>query len=91
MGEKKADPMDVESVLDALNEALGLEQRSLLQFTIGAGSMFGLENQAVSGKLWDFAGSELEDTKLLVEKITALGGEPAVAVRPRGTQSRRPR
>lgn len=82
MGEKQADPMDVESVLDALNEALGLEQRSLLQFTIGAGSMFGLENQAVSGKLWDFARSELEDTKLLVEKITALGGEPAVEVSP---------
>jgi len=82
MGDKKPDPMDVDSVLDALNAALGLQQRSLLQLTISAGSMFGLENQAVSGKLWDFARSELEDTKLLVEKITALGGEPAVEFEP---------
>ena len=82
MGDKKADPMDVDSVLAALNEALALQQRSLLQYTIGAGSMFGLENQAVSGKLWDFASSELDDTKLLVEKITALGGEPAVEFEP---------
>ena len=82
MGDKKPDPMDVDSVLDALNTALGLQQRSLLQLTISAGSMFGLENQAVSAKLWDFARSELEDTKLLVEKITALGGEPTTDVAP---------
>ena len=34
MGDKKADPMDVDSVLDALNEALGLQQRSLLQLSL---------------------------------------------------------
>jgi bacterioferritin (cytochrome b1) len=45
-----------------------------------AGSMFGLEYQAVGDKLWLFARAELEDTKLLVEKITALGGDPTVEV-----------
>jgi bacterioferritin (cytochrome b1) len=80
MGENKPDPMDVERVLEALNKALALQQRSVLQFTMGAGSMFGLEFQAVGTELWLFACAELEDTKLLVEKITALGGDPSVAV-----------
>jgi hypothetical protein len=40
--------MDVERALACLNRALVLRQRSVLQFTIGAGSMFGLEYQAVA-------------------------------------------
>ena len=72
--------MDVERVLACLNRALVLEQRSVLQLTMGAGSMFGLENQAVGAQLWRFAQTELEDTRLLVEKITALGGDPTVEV-----------
>ena len=72
--------MDVDKVLECLNRALVLQQRSVLQFTTGAGSMFGLEYQAVGAELWLFARAELEDTKLLVEKITALGGDPTVEV-----------
>ena len=72
--------MDVGRVLDALNHALRLQYRSVLQLTIGAGSMFGLEYQAVGSELWLFARAELDDTKLLVEKITALGGDPTVEV-----------
>ena len=80
MGENKPDPMDVDRVLDALNHALTLQQRSVLQFTLGAGSMFGLEYQSVGAELWLFARAELDDTKLLVEKITALGGDPSIEV-----------
>ena len=80
MADTKPDPMDVERVLEALNRALALQQRSVLQLTLGAGSMFGLEYQAVGAQLWLFARAELEDTKLLVEKITALGGDPSVEV-----------
>jgi bacterioferritin (cytochrome b1) len=72
--------MDVPKVLERLNRALVLQQRSVLQFLMGAGSMFGLEYQAVGVELWRFAQSELEDTRLLVEKITALGGDPTVEV-----------
>jgi bacterioferritin (cytochrome b1) len=82
MGDRKPDPMDEERVLEALNHALSLQQRSVLQLTMGAGSMFGLEYQAVGGQLWLFARAELEDTKLLVEKITALGGDPSVEIAP---------
>jgi bacterioferritin (cytochrome b1) len=72
--------MDVTTVLEQLNRALVMQQRSVLQFTMGAGSMFGLAYQAVGSQLWTFARAELEDTKLLVEKITALGGDPTVEV-----------
>ena len=82
MEDNKPDPMDVERVLEALNHALALQQRSVLQLTMGAGSMFGLEYQAVGAQLWLFARAELDDTKLLVEKITALGGDPSVEVAP---------
>jgi len=78
--EPKPDPMDVPEVLERLNAALALQQRSLLQLTAAAGSMFGMEMQAVAGKLWDFAQAEHADTKLLVEKICALGGDPTTDI-----------
>src|SRR3954451_3359443 len=74
------EPMDTEKVLEQLNRGLELQLRSLLQFTQASGSMFGIEVQGVAGKLWDFAQHELEDTRLLVEKITALGGDPTTQV-----------
>ena len=74
------DPMEVDKVLEALNRALELQLRSLLQFTQASASMFGLEVQGVTEKLWLFAQAELIDTKLLVEKITALGGDPTTRV-----------
>ena len=80
MADKKPDPMDVDRVLECLNRALVLQQRSVLQFTLGAGTRVGLEYQAVGAELWLFARAELDDTKLLVEKITALGGDPTVEV-----------
>jgi bacterioferritin (cytochrome b1) len=72
--------MDVDAVLEQLNVALRLQLRSLLQFTQASGSMFGLEVQGVAAKLWDFACQEHEDTRLLVEKITALGGDPTTEI-----------
>jgi len=74
------EPMDTDKVLEQLNVALELQLRSLLQFTQASGSMFGLEVQGVSGKLWEFAQLEHEDTRLLVEKITALGGDPTTEI-----------
>src|SRR3954453_15299602 len=76
----KPDPMDAERVLKGLNGALELQLRSVLQFTTAAGSMFGLETQALSERFWLFAQAELSDAKLLVEKITALDGDPSMKV-----------
>jgi bacterioferritin (cytochrome b1) len=72
--------MDTDKVLEQLNRSLELQLRSLLQFTQASGSMFGIEVQGVAVKLWDFAQQELEDTRLLVEKITALGGDPTTRI-----------
>lgn len=42
--------------------------------------MFGFEFQSLGDQFWQFARAELDDARKLVEKITSLGGEPAVAV-----------
>jgi bacterioferritin (cytochrome b1) len=76
----KPDPMEVAKVLECLNEALELQHRSILQFNLASGSMFGLEVQAVTADLWQFAQAELDDTRRLVEKIAALGGDPTTEV-----------
>lgn len=76
----KPEPMDTEEVLEQLNIALELQLRSLLQLTQASGSMFGVEVQGMADKLWEFAQHELEATRLLVEKITALGGDPTTKV-----------
>jgi len=78
----KADPMDVPKVLKCLNAALRLQQRSVLQLTAASGSMFGIEVQGLANELWAFAAAELDDTRRLVEKITALGGDPTTDVAP---------
>jgi bacterioferritin (cytochrome b1) len=80
MAAKKPDPMDLENVIRCLNEALELQHRSVIQFNLASGSMLGLEVQAVTGELWAFAQAELDDTRRIVEKIAALGGDPTAKV-----------
>lgn len=74
--------MDVDKVVECLNKALALQRRSVLQLTTASGSMFGLEVQGVATQLWDFARAELDDLRRLVEKITALGGDPGTDTAP---------
>ena len=74
--------MDVEEQIDCLNRALRLQHRSVLQYSLVAGSVIGLEYQAHADKMRKHALSELEDATRLVEKITALGGEPTTDVAP---------
>ena len=74
--------MDVEGQVEALNKALALQQRSVLQFALTAGTVVGLQYQAHADKLRGFAAQELEDAARLIEKVTALGGEPTTEVAP---------
>ena len=76
MASKQPDPMETGKVIDCLNEALELQHRSILQFNLASGAMFGLEVQAVTADLWQFAQAELDDSRRIVEKIAALGGDP---------------
>lgn len=74
--------MDVEKQIECLNDALRLQHRSVLQYSLVAGSVIGLEYQAHADKMREHSLSELEDATRLVEKITALGGEPTTEVAP---------
>ena len=74
--------MDVEEQIDCLNRALRLQHRSVLLYSLTAGSVIGLEYQAHADKMREHSLSELEDATRLVEKITALGGEPTTDVAP---------
>jgi bacterioferritin (cytochrome b1) len=74
--------MDVEEQIECLNRALRLQQRSVLHYSLVSGSVIGLEYQAHADKMKEHALSELEDATRLVEKITALGGEPTTDIAP---------
>jgi len=68
--------MDVDAQIECLNRALELQLRSVLEYALVSGSVIGLEYQAHAEKMGQHAAAELEDAIRLVEKITALGGEP---------------
>jgi|SRR5688572_32860474 bacterioferritin (cytochrome b1) len=72
--------LDESAAVEALNAALELQYRSVVQYTLTSGSLFGFEFQSLGDRFWQFARAELDDARKLVEKITSLGGEPAVAV-----------
>jgi bacterioferritin (cytochrome b1) len=74
--------MDVENQIECLNAAVRLQHRSVLHYSLVAGSVIGLEYQAHAEKMREHSLSELEDATRLVEKITALGGEPTTEVAP---------
>jgi bacterioferritin (cytochrome b1) len=74
--------MDVAAQIECLNRALRLQLRSVLHYALVAGSVVGLEYQAHAEKMRTHALSELEDATRLVEKVTALGGEPTTDVAP---------
>lgn len=72
--------MDVDAVLEKLNRCLTLQYRSVLQLTLTSGSLFGFEYQALGDRIWRDADAEINDLRLLVEKVTALGGSPTTDV-----------
>jgi len=78
-GEDK-DPLDVEGAVKQLNVALRGQYRSVLQYTLTAGSATGFEHQGVAERLKEFADADLLDARHLVEKIVTLGGTPTTDV-----------
>ncbi len=76
------DPMDEQAVIAALNEALTLQHRSAIAYTVAAGSLTGFQFQPLALELGRFALEETSDARHLVEKIVTLGGEPTTDVAP---------
>ena len=73
--------MDVSKVVELLNAAVPLQFRSAAVYTWVAGSMTGIEFQALGQKFEDFGRLELDDARRLIEKMVALGGAPKAGVR----------
>ena len=74
------DAPDLDALRSVLGEAVRLQCRSPLLFTLVAGTMTGLDGQAVAGRLSEYAVAELDDTAKLVEKSFALGCTPTLEV-----------
>lgn len=74
------DPMEVDACVRLLNQALALQHRSVLQYSMSAGTICGLEFVGLADRLSAYAQEELIDARRMVEKIGALGGEPATKV-----------
>jgi len=72
--------LDEKLAVERLNEALSLQYRSALGYTLASGSLFGFEYQALGDRLWAYGQAELADARLLVEKIVALDGDPTTDV-----------
>jgi bacterioferritin len=78
MASDDKDPLDVDGAIGRLNAALRLQYRSVLGYTVAAGSVVGFEHQGLADLLWRFAQAELDDSRRIVEKIVTLGGDPVV-------------
>ena len=72
--------MELEEAIAGLNDGLQLQFRSVVQFTLAAGSTLGLAHAFVADRLAVFARAELEDARRIAEKIVALGGSPDSSV-----------
>ena len=72
--------MDQQQFIASLNEDLGLEYRSIVQYTQHVTTIKGLEVQSILQELKAHLTQELEHALALAEQIDFLGGVPSVAV-----------
>jgi len=74
--------LDEKQAIERLNEALVMQYRSALQYSITASSLLGIESQSLGPKLTEFGDEELDGARVLIEKIVSFGGEPTTEVAP---------
>ena len=72
--------LDVEEAIRCLNEALVLQYRSALQYSLTSSSLVGVNAQSVASLLIGFGDEELADARQLIEKIVSFEGEPTTDV-----------
>ncbi len=70
------DKMDAAQVDATLKTALNHQSTTILSMALLAGCLRGVNAVAIKQNLRAFVLDELEDTYLLVEKLSALGGSP---------------
>jgi bacterioferritin len=72
--------VDQKMLVELLNEDLGLEYRSIVQYTLHVATIKGLEVQSVLPELRAHLTQELDHARTLAEQIDFLGGVPTVEV-----------
>jgi bacterioferritin len=72
--------MDVENFVALLNEDLGTEYQSIIQYTNHIATITGAEFLSVIDELKLHIGQELSHAQVLAEQVSFLGGEPATIV-----------
>src|SRR3954453_6741229 len=72
--------MEKPELVKLMNEDLGLEFRSIVQYTQHVAIIKGMSAQAIIQELRAHLSQELEHAVTLAEQIDFLGGVPAVAV-----------
>jgi bacterioferritin (cytochrome b1) len=72
--------LDREDGIKRLNNALRLQYRSLIEYTLIGASLTGFEHIGMAPTLADFARAEAHDTRELAEKIASFEGEPTTVV-----------
>ena len=72
--------MDQQDLVKLMNEDLGLEFRSMVQYTQHVAIMKGMGAQAVIQELRAHLNQELQHAVTLAEQIDFLGGTPTVTV-----------
>lgn len=72
--------MDKSSFIDSLNEDLGTEYQSIVQYIQHAATIKGPEYHSIAAEIDTHLSQELEHAKILAQQIDFLGGKPTVKV-----------
>jgi bacterioferritin len=74
--------VDTQKFVALLNEDLGTEYQSIVQYTNHIATVTGAEFLSIIDELKVHLGQELSHAQILAEQVSFLGGEPAVTVPP---------
>ena len=72
--------MDTSTFIDRLNEDLGTEYQSIVQYIQHIATIKGPEYHSITEELGNHLGQELQHAKILAQQIDFLGGTPTVKV-----------
>jgi bacterioferritin (cytochrome b1) len=80
VSDEEEETLDEAEAIKCLNEALRLQFRSALQYSLTPASLTGIEAQSIAGQLISYGDRELSDARLLIEKIVSFDGTPTTDV-----------
>lgn len=72
--------LDVEQAISKLNNALRLQNRSVIEYTLISASLTGFQYQGLADRMIGYAREEIDDARRLAEKIVSFEGEPTTVV-----------